>query len=102
MKPKIDRPERIVADLMSTEVLTLERNDVLTIADQLMKQKRVRHLAVLDEDGVLCGIVSQRDLFRGAILRSLGYEGGHAVATLCGRVPPLSEAALGTLKGGGV
>ena len=63
----------IVADSMSTTMLTLDRNDTLTIADDLMKQERVRHLPVLDQDGVLCGIVTQRDLFRGAVLRSLGY-----------------------------
>ena len=63
----------VVADLMSSGMLTLGRNDTLNIADDLMKQKRVRHLPVLDGDGELCGIVTQRDLFRGAVLRSLGY-----------------------------
>lgn len=63
----------VVAELMSTQMLTLQRNDTLTIAEDLMKQKRVRHLPVLDENGDLCGIVSQRDLFRGAVLKSLGY-----------------------------
>ena len=68
-----ERRGLVVADLMSTEMLTLERNDTLTIADDLMKQKRVRHLPVVDEYGDLCGIVTQRDLFRGAVLRALGY-----------------------------
>ena len=63
----------MVRDVMSTDVVTLRRNDKLSIADDLMKQERIRHLPVLDEDGVLCGIVTQRDLFRGIILRSLGY-----------------------------
>jgi len=43
------------------------------IADALMKQERVRHLPVLDEDGEVCAVVSQRDLFRGALLRALGF-----------------------------
>lgn len=68
-----DGRERVVSDVMSTEMVTLGRNDTLTIADDLMKQQRVRHLPVLDEDGDLCGIVTQRDLFRGAVLRALGY-----------------------------
>ena len=38
-----------------------------------MQQKRIRHLPVLDDDANVCGIVSQRDLFRGALLRALGY-----------------------------
>ncbi|MFT5173603.1 MAG: CBS domain-containing membrane protein [Gammaproteobacteria bacterium] len=68
-----NRHELSVADLMSTDMLTLRRNDTLLIADELMKQKRVRHLPVLDENGELCGMVTQRDLFRGAVLTSLGY-----------------------------
>lgn len=71
----------IVGDVMSSDVHTLGRNDRLVIADDLMQQARIRHLPVLDEDGVLCGIVSQRDLFRGALLRALGY-GSRAEQTL--------------------
>ena len=68
-----DSRKRLVSDFMSTRMHTLRRNDNLTIADDLMKQERVRHLPVLDEYGDLCGVVTQRDLFRGAVLRSLGY-----------------------------
>ena len=67
-------PTRLqVRDVMSREVHTVKRNDELAIADALMKQERVRHLPVLDEDGEVCAVVSQRDLFRGALLRALGY-----------------------------
>ena len=62
----MSRKRPVVADVMSRDVHTLGRNDALSIADGLMQQARIRHLPVLDEDGVLCGIVSQRDLFRGA------------------------------------
>ena len=62
---------------MTHEVATLERNDKLSIADNVMKLGRIRHMPVLDEDGQLAGMVSQRDLFRGALLRALGY-GSHA------------------------
>ncbi len=62
-----------VKDVMSSEVHTVKRNDELGIADALMKQERVRHLPVLDEDGEVCAVVSQRDLFRGALLRALGF-----------------------------
>jgi CBS domain-containing membrane protein len=62
-----------VRDLMTPVAQTLGRNDSLSLADDLMHAKRVRHLPVLDEDGALCGIVSQRDLFRGALATALGY-----------------------------
>ena len=67
--------EILVEDVMSTELFTLGRNETLSVADDLMKQQRVRHIPVLDADGELCGILSQRDLFRGILLRSLGYGG---------------------------
>lgn len=69
----MDTSNSKVRDLMSTKVFSLERNDKLSIADDLMQQKRIRHLPVLDDDAKVCGIVSQRDLFRGALLRALGY-----------------------------
>jgi len=67
-----------VRDLMSSEVATVRRNDKLAIADDLMNLGRIRHTPVLDDDGdEVVGILSQRDLFRGALARSIGY-GGHA------------------------
>jgi len=62
-------------DIMTRDVLTVGRNDLLAVADTLMKQKRIRHLPVLDEDARVCSVVSQRDLFRGALLRALGFGG---------------------------
>jgi CBS domain-containing membrane protein len=63
-----------VRDVMITQVTTLKRNDKLTLADDLMQLGRIRHLPILDDDGEqLVGIVSQRDLFRGALAQALGY-----------------------------
>lgn len=67
-----------VGDTMTAQVATLLRNDSLTIADDVMRLGRIRHLPVLDDEGgEVVGIVSQRDLFRGALARALGY-GEHA------------------------
>jgi CBS domain-containing protein len=62
-----------VRDLMSRPVRTLERNDMLSIADTVMRNERIRHLPVLDDAGRLVGIVSQRDLFLNALVRALGH-----------------------------
>ncbi len=67
----------LVRDLMTTEVITLGHNDKLTSADDVMRLGRIRHLPVVDGDGMLAGIVSQRDLFHSGLLRALGY-GTHA------------------------
>jgi len=67
-----------VRDIMSTDVTTLKRNDKLTLAEDIMNLGRIRHLPVLDDDErKLVGIVTQRDLFRGALAQALGY-GRHA------------------------
>ena len=62
---------------MTKDVVTLGRNDKLSVADDVMRLGRIRHLPVIDEDGALAGIVSQRDLFHSGLLRALGY-GSHA------------------------
>jgi len=68
----------LVRDIMTSDVTTLKRNEKLTIADDVMQLGRIRHLPVLDDDGEqVVGIVSQRDLFRGALAQALGY-GQHA------------------------
>lgn len=63
-----------VRDLMNADVATVRRNDQLQIADDLMNLGRIRHTPVLDDEGEeVVGILSQRDLFRGALARALGY-----------------------------
>jgi CBS domain-containing protein len=62
-----------VRDAMSAPVRTVGRNDRLSLADELMERGRIRHLPVLDEDGNLAGIVSRSDLFRGSLVKALGY-----------------------------
>jgi len=67
-----------VRDVMTADPTTLKRNDKLTLADDIMRLGRVRHLPVLDDDDqTLVGIVTQRDLFRDALAQALGY-GKHA------------------------
>lgn len=61
-----------VRDLMSTDVATVGRNDTLTLADDFMKTKRIRHLPVL-EDGRLVGILTQRDLFHAALSTAMNF-----------------------------
>jgi CBS domain-containing protein len=63
----------LVKDLMTPVPKTLERNDRLTIAEEVMQMERIRHLPVLDEYGRVAGLLSQRDLYFNALLRALGF-----------------------------
>jgi CBS domain-containing membrane protein len=62
-----------VRDIMTKDVATLELNDKLRIADDVMQLGRIRHMPVLNEKQEIVGIVSQRDLFRSALARCIGY-----------------------------
>ena len=73
----MDNKAMLVRDLMTRDVATLDRNDKLSVADDVMRLGRIRHLPIVDEDGALAGIVSQRDLFHSGLLRALGF-GQHA------------------------
>jgi len=68
--PALDTKLR-VGDVMTREVRSLGPNDQLTLADELMKQGRFRHVVVVDE-GRVVGVLSQRDIFHGALAWSLG------------------------------
>ena len=63
----------LVRDVMTKEVVTLARNDKLATAQDVMQLGRIRHMPVIDEQGELVGLVSQRDLFHSALLKAMGY-----------------------------
>jgi CBS domain-containing protein len=70
---RVPNKDATVGDLMTREVLTVEQNQKLATADDVMRLGHVRHVLVVDEEGELQGVVSQRDLFLGGLLRALGF-----------------------------
>lgn len=52
---------------MTEEVLTVSPGDDLNVVYDLMDARHIRHVPVIDGEGELVGIVSQRDLLRGAL-----------------------------------
>ncbi len=50
--PTTASADRIVADVMSTDLLTLKLNDTLRLADDMLNLAQVRHFPVLDGDRV--------------------------------------------------
>ncbi len=61
-----------VKDVMVKEVATLDVNDELSLANDIMRLGRIRHLPVVDGPRRV-GIVSERDLFRSSLAQALGY-----------------------------
>lgn len=62
-----------VKDIMVREVATLDVDDELSLANDIMKLGRIRHLPVLKGKN-LVGILSERDLFRSSLMEALGHE----------------------------
>jgi CBS domain-containing protein len=61
-----------VRDIMVKEVATLDVNDELSLANDIIRLGRIRHLPVV-EGSRLVGIISERDLFRSSLAQALGY-----------------------------
>lgn len=77
------RPQTVV-DLMTREVVTLSWKERVLAAEDVMRLGRIRHLPIVDDDGLLVGIVSQRDLFRWGLLLALTPGGAEDRAALEG------------------
>lgn len=67
-------PAKTVSEVMRTEFASLRAGDRLDLAEQVMKLGRVRHLPVLDPDGRLVGIVSNRDLLEASLTSVLAFD----------------------------
>ncbi len=63
---------KTVSDIMTTEVTTLERNDSLQVAKDIMNLGRVRHFPVVEDEKVV-GVVSQRDLYKASLGSVMKY-----------------------------
>lgn len=61
-----------VAALMTCHVTTLDRNDTMDVAAEVMAAGCLRHLPVMDGARVV-GVLSERDLFRPGLAAALGY-----------------------------
>ena len=83
-----------VKELMTVDVVTVGRNDELSVADDIMKMKRVRHLPVLEE-GRLVGVLSQRDLFLAALSTAMGF--GQKASQEFLKTVPVKEVMTGDL-----
>lgn len=65
----------LVEDIMTTDVVTFFAEQTVPLAEDVMRIHRFRHLPVIEHDGRLVGLVTQRDLLRGqiSVLTGLSY-----------------------------
>lgn len=64
---------RKVSELMHRDVVTLQQDERLDLADDIMRLGRIRHLPVLSGEA-LVGILSSRDLLAASLSKALDFE----------------------------
>lgn len=52
----------LVEEIMNSEVTALRKNNSIADALKVMNEKKIRHLPITDEDNVLIGLVTDRDI----------------------------------------
>jgi acetoin utilization protein AcuB len=76
----------LVRDVMQTKLITASPHTTLPDALRLVAQRRVRHLPIVDADGDLVGIVSDRDLKQAMASPATSLE-AHELLFLLNRLP---------------
>ena len=61
-----------VSELMVADVVTIGRNDDLRLVDDIMAERHIRHIPVVEDDMVV-GVVTQRDVFKARMSSTMGY-----------------------------
>lgn len=54
----------LLSEVMVRPVVSVHQDDSLSLVEEKFRMKGIRHLPVLDHEGKLAGLVSQRDLYR--------------------------------------
>jgi acetoin utilization protein AcuB len=90
-----DKPALISNQIMKSPVVTLTPNTSIAEAQELFESSRFRHLPVVSSDGILIGMISDRDILRyiGAISKGSRYdkEGKERLASMLDPVHELMQ-----------
>jgi len=78
-----------IRDVMTADPVTLPMSSTLSEAAKAMRDSNIGDVIVLDDDGQLCGIVTDRDI----VVRALA-EGRQADATTLGEICSRDPATL--------
>lgn len=60
-------PNAKLAQVTTTKLVAIHCNEVLDTAAKLMSTKKIRHLPVINNAGIVVGIISDRDLLRASV-----------------------------------
>ena len=92
-------PQRRVADVMTSEVMSVRGTDSVAAATHLMATNRSKRLPVVDEEGRLIGIVSRADVLRAVgetfprvIEEGTAHPGARTIGEVMHRDGPVARA----------
>ncbi|WP_430461258.1 CBS domain-containing protein [Thalassolituus sp. LLYu03] len=77
---------KLVSDLMTRELLTLTPSQTLADAEQAMGQHQIRHIPVVNDDGTLAGLLSQKEFLTQAF-RITDKFGAHNLQSYLAKTP---------------
>ncbi len=77
---------KLVRDLMMRDLLTHRPDDTLQNAEQTMGQHQIRHIPVVEEDGTIAGLISQKE-FLAEAFRITDKFGAHNLSAYLAKTP---------------
>lgn len=83
-----------VRDIMTPEVITANLRDGLYQTWERMYERGIRHMPVLDDDGKVCGIISDRDIRRPGWVDSPNHTHAFAIDNKTKVETAMSEGLL--------
>jgi len=96
--------KHITAQAMSANLVTISAYQPISEAKDLMEERAIRHLPVVDSEGLVIGILSDRDVNRAMSPVRPGFMGGNVVsdfmswpAITVDEEMPLADVAEGML-----
>jgi len=75
-----------ISDIMTRDVVTLKPDDTLYDAERLMRERHVRHIPVVSNEGRIHGVLSQKEFLREAF-RITDKFGAHHLQEYLGKTP---------------
>ena len=82
---------KLVQDLMTRELLPLKPDNSLQDAEKLMKEHQIRHIPVVNDDGSIAGMLTQKE-FLAQAFRITDKFGAHHLQEYLAKTP-LSDCA---------
>ncbi len=54
----------LLKDIMTKNPVSLNEDDSFSRVEELIRERRIRHIPIVDKNNILKGIITQRDLYR--------------------------------------